>query len=64
MMRKTLRRLFLVLALLAVALPTSTALADQHGPTLSTSLTSVYVSDLTSPSTVYVWIENTGFRHP
>lgn len=60
MMRKTLRRLFLVLALLAVALPTSTALADQHGPTLSTSLTSVYVSDLTSPSTVYAWIENTG----
>ncbi len=62
-MKTTLRKLFLVLAALAIlafGLPMFTVLAAEGEPTLSTSLTSVYVSDLTSPSTVYTWIQNTG----
>ncbi len=59
--KKTLPNLFVALALLLMlGLPASTALADQHEPTLFLSITSVYVSDLTSPSTVYTLVENTG----
>ena len=43
-----------------LGLPTFTVLAAEGEPTLFVSLTSIYVSDLTSRSTVYTWIQNTG----
>ncbi len=60
MMKKTLLKLFLVLTVLTLGLPTSTALAAEDEPTLFVSVTSIYISDLTSRRTVYTWVWNTG----
>ncbi len=48
MMKKTLLKLFLVLTVLTLGLPTSTAIAAEDEPTLFVSVTSIYISDLTS----------------